>query len=155
MDFIKKTFNFNSYVRYCETATSSTCDSGQPTDPAFVESGYVALLRLYKLTDYSFEFTFIAAPTAWDESQYDVAAIKLLNEEPGSGEMDAVKVNYPSIDTSLDTVGKVLIHKEDSGDKTGAILTVQIRISDSSTPIKVLKQQALSGGGLDYGWWTN
>ena len=105
----KKTFKFNSFVRYCETDAGSTCDPGQPTDPAFKENGHAALLRLYKLTDYGSEFTFIAATTTWDKVT-DVAAIKLLNEESNSAEMDAAKVDYPSIDTNLDTVGKVLFH---------------------------------------------
>ena len=76
----KKTFNFNSFERYCETAAGSTCDSGQPTDPAFQENSTVATLRLFKLTDYSLEFTLIAAPLTWDKFMR-VVAIKLLNED--------------------------------------------------------------------------
>ena len=142
MSLEKKSFTINSYERYCNTAFSSVCALEQPTEPQFRATEKVALLRLYSLADYSSAFTFILARESWDRDS-TVAAIQLLNEAKESAEMDFVKLAYSQVDTSLDTVGKILIHQDQTVPefRDMVILTVKIRISDSTTPIMVLREQ--------------
>lgn len=102
------------------------------------------MLKLYKLDDYSFDFSFVTSSSnKYTKSQ--VLAIKLLNEDKESAEMDLAKTEFAQIDTKLDTLGKILLNLEhyNTGVESRVILTVRVRISDSSTPIMVLKQQTV------------